>query len=217
MARGKNSRRRGGVAEGGDASPGPVTNPAHAPPPHRPRPPAARGVAATPAAAQVAPDERWLTLRTEHFDVHFTPELEALARRAAGHAELARERLTATLTEPPRGRIHVVVSDAFDVANGYASQLPRPRMVLLAHPPVDELRLSAHDEWLDLLVTHELAHLFHLDTADGVWAALRTLFGRTPLSLPQRMTPWWWIEGAATYYETRLTPGGGWGAPTSTW
>jgi hypothetical protein len=168
---------------------------------------------ATTAAAQVAPDERWLTLRTEHFDVHFTPELEVLARRAAGHAELARERLIATLSDPPGGRIHIVVSDASDVANGYASQLPRPRMVLLAHPPVDELRLSAHDEWLDLLVTHELAHLFHLDTAGGIWAALRTLFGRTPLSLPQRMTPWWWIEGAATYYETRLTPGGRVGSP----
>ena len=36
--------------------------------------------------AQVAPDEAWRTLETAHFRVHFTPELEALARRADAHA-----------------------------------------------------------------------------------------------------------------------------------
>ena len=37
----------------------------------------------TTAPAQVAPDAHWRTISTTHFHIHFTPELEATARRAA--------------------------------------------------------------------------------------------------------------------------------------
>src|SRR3712207_6907183 len=50
------------------------------------------------------------TLRTAHFSVHFTPELEAIARRTAANAERAYAQLAAELV-PPRGPIDIVVSD----------------------------------------------------------------------------------------------------------
>ncbi|HEX2207670.1 MAG TPA: hypothetical protein VHG93_08295, partial [Longimicrobium sp.] len=39
------------------------------------------------AQAQVAPDARWHTFDTPHFQVHYEEGLEALARRAAARAE----------------------------------------------------------------------------------------------------------------------------------
>src|SRR5690606_28962552 len=54
--------------------------------------------------AQLPPHADWRTVRTTNFDVHFTPELEQLARRAAVVAETAWVRLSTEL-ESPRGRV----------------------------------------------------------------------------------------------------------------
>jgi ABC-type nitrate/sulfonate/bicarbonate transport system substrate-binding protein len=90
---------------------------------------------ALPLAAQLPPDAEWRTLDTEHFRVHFTPELEPLARRAAERAETAYAALSDVLVRPPNGRIDLVVSDNVDFANGYATPIPGNRIVVFAHPP----------------------------------------------------------------------------------
>jgi hypothetical protein len=161
-----------------------------------------------PAQAQVPPDARWWTFDTPHFRVHYTEGLEPLARRAADRAERAHAELSATLVRPPRGRIDLLVSDNADFANGFASPLPRNRIVVYAHPPVDEPTLSFYEDWLELVVTHELAHVFHLDYAGGIWRPLRRVLGRSPLLFPELQTPGWVVEGLATYVESALTRAG---------
>src|SRR5688572_32757723 len=37
------------------------------------------------------------------------------------------------------------------------------------------------DDFLQLVITHELVHLFHLDRVGGVWALLQRVFGRAPM------------------------------------
>jgi hypothetical protein len=68
-------------------------------------------VAATGTAQ--APNAHWRTIRTPHFAVHFDAANEAIARRAAGSAERAYERL-APLLAPARGRIDLAVADNVD-------------------------------------------------------------------------------------------------------
>lgn len=162
----------------------------------------------TAAGAQIPPDVRWTVLETEHFRVHFTPGLDELARRAAGYAEVAREELRQALVQPPAGKIDLVVSDNVDFANGFASALPRNRIVVFAHPPVDDPWLAYYDDWLELVITHELVHVFHLDYAHGPLRRLRTLLGRNPLTFPSFNVPDWHVEGLATYLESRLTRAG---------
>lgn len=159
------------------------------------------------AAAQVAPDASWRTLRTEHFLVHFTPETEALARRAAAAAERAYGQLAAELP-PPRGPIDLVVSDDVDFSNGYATTFPSNRIVVYANPPVDHPALRAYDDWNTLVVTHELVHVFHLDRSRGWWRAAQRVFGRSPFLFPNQYLPAWVTEGIAVYYESRLTGSG---------
>ena len=164
-------------------------------------------VVAAPLAAQAHPGGRWSTLETVHFRVHVRPEQESLGVRAAVEAEAAYAALAARLPEPS-ARIDLVVSDQMDVANGFATVFPSPRIVLNPYPPVADLALQRYDRWLRLLVTHEMAHLFHLDRARGWWRFGRAVFGRAPALFPNMLLPTWFIEGLAVHYESRLTGGG---------
>lgn len=161
-----------------------------------------------PAAAQIPPDARWRTFDTPHFRVTFPEGIEPVARRAADRAEKAYAVLSTELVDPPRGRIELVVADNMDLPNGLASPLPFNRVVVYAHPPVAEPSLRYYEDWLQLVILHELVHIFHLDTAEGIWERLRSVFGRSPALFPQFLTPGWFVEGLATAFESRLTPAG---------
>jgi hypothetical protein len=156
------------------------------------------------ASAQLPPNDDWRTLQTQHFRVHFTPPLEQEARRAAVNAERAYAALSTELV-PPRGTIDLVVSDNVDYVNGYATPFPSNRIVVFTHPPSDASGLRSYDDWNSLVITHELAHIFHLDRARGIWRVGQAIFGRNPLLFPNAYEPSWVVEGLAVYFESRLT------------
>lgn len=160
-----------------------------------------------PADAQLVPHDSWRTIATEHFRVHFTPPLEAAARLAASQAEVAWQRVSAEL-RPPRGMIDLVVADNVDFTNGNATPFPTNRIVIYASPPTATRALRFYDDWSELVITHELVHIFHLDRSAGWWGAARKLFGRAPVLMPNLYAPSWVIEGLAVYYESRLTHAG---------
>ncbi|CAN5368823.1 hypothetical protein BH24GEM3_BH24GEM3_23460 [soil metagenome] len=153
-------------------------------------------------------DARWYTFETPNFRVHYHEGLEPLARRAAERAEVAHALLSEEFVDPPSGRIDLVVSDNVDLSNGYATPFPNNRVVVFTHPPVDVAFLGFFDDWLELLIIHELTHIFHLDHTRGWWRGLRSVFGRVPFLFPQIYMPGWVTEGLATYYESLLTRAG---------
>lgn len=159
------------------------------------------------AQGQVRPDLTWRTIAAPPIRVHFTPELEPLARRTLASAQAAYNRLAAELPVP-RGVVDVVVTDHVDFANGFATPFPTNRIVVHARPPVDELSLRNHEDWNRALVTHEMAHIFHLDRARGWWGIAQRIFGRAVPFFPNAYAPRWLLEGVAIHYETRFTRGG---------
>ena len=163
--------------------------------------------AATGASAQLVPNDRWYTIETEHFRVHFTKPLETEARRGALNAERAYAALSTEL-KPPSGKVDLVIADNVDYVNGYATSIPSNRIVIFAHPPIDTPELRNYDDWSQLVITHELTHIFHLDRADGLWRLGRNVFGRHPAFFPNAYLPSWLVEGLAVYYESRVTGSG---------
>jgi hypothetical protein len=159
------------------------------------------------AGAQLVPNERWYTIETEHFRVHFAKPLEAEGRRGAVNAELAWLELSTELKRP-QGKVDLVIADNFDYVNGYATPFPGNRIVVFAHPPTDAPELRNYDDWSRLVITHELTHIFHLDRADGLWRIGRHVFGRHPALFPNQYQPAWLVEGLAVYYESRITGAG---------
>ena len=157
--------------------------------------------------AQVNPARSWSTIRTQHFYVHFTPELETIARRAAADAEAAYAKLSAYL-RPPSGTIDLVIADNVDYTNGYATPFPSNRIVIYANPPVGDDALRFTDDPTELVVTHELTHVFHLERSGGIWRILRRVFGRDPNWFPNAYQPSWFVEGLAVYFESEITGSG---------
>ena len=154
--------------------------------------------------AQVDPSGQWRTLHTPHFLVHFRPADREPAQRTAREAERAWGLLAAEL-RPPRGMVDVTLSDDIDVSNGFTTVFPSSRITVLAAPLPE---LTDFDDWLRLVTTHELTHVFHLDRTTGWWRGVQAVFGRVPGFFPNEYQPSWVVEGLAVYYESRLTEGG---------
>jgi len=156
----------------------------------------------------VDPSLRWRTLETANFAVHFAEQHRAQARTVAGMAERILPGMTALLRWRPESRIHVVVLDSADFANGLASPLPFNYTMVFLSPP-DEGELVQNREWLELVLTHELFHLVHLDMARAAPLGLRRVFGRLPFLFPNVLQPRWVVEGMAVHAES--DPGRGYG------
>lgn len=167
-------------------------------------------VLAAPAYTQ-APDENWRVLDTDHFRVAYPSNLKALASRVANHAERAYRGLEKHFGPAPRSTIDIVVSDHTDIANGFATVTPWNRITILAPPPIEGFELTYFNDWLELIVTHELAHVFHLDRRGLFGRMTKAIFGRPSVGwpiFPNSSLPRWVIEGLATYYESFLTEAG---------
>lgn len=157
--------------------------------------------------AQVRPDLDWRTITTTHFYIHFTPPVEGLARRIAADAERAYAQLSDQL-HPPRGKIDVVVSDDIDASNGSATPFPTNRIIVYANPPINETALRYTNDWGQMVISHELTHIFHLDRTRGIWALGQDVFGRAATLFPNFYSPSWITEGLAVYEESRIAGAG---------
>ena len=167
-------------------------------------------VTAAAEAASYPPRYRWRTITTEHFFVHAHQGEEELAQRAAAIAEDVHVRLTTRLGWTPRTRTHLILTDHVDVSNGSATPFPTNRIeVYVSAPGADPSSpLEYYDNWLELVITHEYAHILHLDQARAVPGFLRKVLGRHPLTFPNDFSPLWLIEGLATLIESEETDAG---------
>lgn len=156
------------------------------------------------------PRYRWQTITTEHFYVHFHQDEEELARRAAGIAESVHSRLAPMMRWTPRGRTHLILADHVDVSNGSATPFPDNRIEIYVSAPGSdpESSIAYYDDWLDLVITHEYAHILHLDQAHGLPRVLRSVFGRHLLTFPNALSPLWMTEGLATFVESEMSDAG---------
>ena len=156
------------------------------------------------AAASFPPDLRFRSVSTDRVTVHYHQGLEPLAREAA---TLATELLASHESRYGLrvGRVQVVLADVEDEPNGFASPLPYPLVHLRAVAPRGADEFGNHDGWLRLVLSHELAHVVHLDEARGLLRAGRRVFGRAPFLFPNGATPTWMVEGLATFEETEAT------------
>ena len=158
-------------------------------------------------AAAFPPHLRFRSVSTGRVTVHYHQGLEAMARQAAA---LATEILAAHEQRygVRAGRVQIVLADVDDDANGFASPLPYPLVHLRAVAPHGNDELGNYHDWLQVLLSHELAHIVHLGEAHGLVRAARHVFGRAPFLFPNATSPTWIVEGLATYEETEETPFG---------
>lgn len=154
------------------------------------------------------PGLRWRTIETRNFLIHFAEHNRAQAQAAASTAERIHLQITSLLDWQPRRRTHIVLLDSADFANGYASPVPFNYSAIFLSPP-DEGELLQNQDWLELVISHELFHIVHLDKAGGSPLALRNVLGRLLPFFPNLLQPGWVIEGLAVYWESTPERGHG--------
>ncbi len=158
----------------------------------------------TAFAQQFDPRHTFRVIPTEHFVIYFHQGEDALAERLARIAEETWQALRAPLGRRAPGRTHVILVDQTDIANGWATPVPRDTIAIYAVWPSASESLNS-DDWLRLAFTHEYTHILHLDRSEGWARAVRGLFGRIPFAFPNLFLPGWQIEGLAVYEESRVT------------
>ncbi len=149
----------------------------------------------------------WGQVESERVLVLYPHErLAEYARRVLLEAEAALAVLD-PLFGPRQGRVVVRIDDSTDVFNAYATPLPRRTVELLAPAPaggVIDLRTPSISY---LILVHELTHAQQLTFRELPGGRLPPRLGLV-LELSAPMPPAWFVEGIATYMESRFTSGG---------
>lgn len=154
------------------------------------------------------PSHDWRSADSEHFVVHYAAARRLQAEQAVAIAERVLPRIATALRWQPEAKIQIVLIDDYDYANGFATPLPFNHTGIFLTPP-DDGELLDNSDWLELVLTHELVHIVHLDKVRGAPRVLQQIFGRHPLWFPALWQPSWLIEGLATYFESDPSRGRG--------
>lgn len=162
----------------------------------------------TAAASAQLPSAPWRTIETAHFRVHFPAPFVVWATRAASAMEGIHERVTDFVGYRPPRLIDVLVEDPAAEANGMAYPfLDRPVIVLWTSPPEAESEIGGYGDWMELLVTHEMAHIVHLTRPRNRPRFLERILP-LPIGPVLLNSPRWLAEGYATVVEGALTGSG---------
>ena len=129
-------------------------------------------------ASVAAPHLDWRTIHTRCCDVHYPHDLEREARRVGTIADESVDNASAFLESAPQERVQIVIHDVTDSPNGFTNVVPYDSVELRAITPEGDSELGATDEYLRLLVQHEILHVVHLDTIHGVPAVVNVVVGK---------------------------------------
>ncbi len=168
---------------------------------------ASAGLAAAALVASVAaPGLEWHTLHTACCDVHYPRQLEHVARRVAVIADESVKNASDFLKSAPAERVQIVLHDVLDTPNGFTNVVPYDSVDLRTITPESDSELSNTDEYLRLLVQHEIMHIVHLDDIHGFPSVVNLVVGK--VWPPNLVQPRFVVEGLAVLAETRFTGGG---------
>lgn len=161
---------------------------------------------AVPAHAAPAPHLHWQTIHTPCCDVHFPADLAVIGARAASIVDECVANAATVLQATPTERIQLTLHDTTDSPNGFANSVPYDNVELRAVTPEDDSELAKTDDWLRLLIQHEIFHIVHLDIIHGLPAIVNVVLGKSwP---PNSVQPRLFVEGMAVWAETQFTNAG---------
>jgi beta-lactamase regulating signal transducer with metallopeptidase domain len=150
-----------------------------------------------PANAQTGsaaprPAGEWRIRHTDHFEIHYPPDLDLHAERVAQEAERAYEKVSSELKHDLAFKVPVILARSADALERAAPAGPGqlPPGGALSDPLRERIVLATDqsaDQWYGLL-THEVAHVFGFDI------------------LPGAATPLWISEGLAEYMRGAWDP-----------
>jgi len=154
---------------------------------------------------------KFYTYESAHFFIHYHKEVEEIVVTVSEIADSVYEDLVKFFGFDV-GKINLVILDAYDFSNGFSTPFyERTIYIFLQNPHADfYFGFGSMKSWLELVITHELAHIFHLEYPHKFWnitisEGFRKNFGRlpSPVAFPNILDPGWQMEGLAVYLESK--------------
>ena len=146
----------------------------------------------------------WVTIKSEHFNVHIPKEHKKLGIKITDICERVYPVVGHSLDYFPK-ITHVIIHTENDESNGLASLFPW-RMELNVTPPQANIT-GKNIHWLESLILHEFTHIVHLRKQKGLSSLTKPFFGDYN-AIWQMVNPVWFTEGIAILNETRFGNGG---------
>ena len=153
----------------------------------------------------VDPKIQWETFTSPHFEIIYDARQYQTARNYALRLELNYKLLSSYFSESPKKTI-VVLNDNTDLANGYATSIPYPHIMVYPVLPTSHDSISEYSDWPQELTLHEYTHILNFEPAHGFFKILRYAMGS--IITPTMLLPRWWHEGIAVEMETRYSSHG---------
>ena len=163
------------------------------------------------------PGTQWKSVETEHFIIHYYPEVEYTARMVAKHCDRVYEKVCSQFDYYLTRKTHIVVRDHEEMANGFA--VFNADWVTIWATNL-YYRLRGRMDWVPVVLTHEFAHIVSLKVNESFaeHAMLGASYGihrdgtnnySVGFMLPVAggmKAPFFWIEGGAEYWTDQAGP-----------
>lgn len=154
---------------------------------------------------EAPPSYEFKTIETAHFFIIYEKQQEPIGQFVANKLETAYKALDPFFSQKPK-KTTVIINDRTDIANGYATRIPYPHIMIYPVLPTATESLSDYGDWAFELLAHEYTHILTFEGARGFIRYLRPIFGS--VVSPNALLPRWWKEGVAVQMETQLSNGG---------
>ena len=157
-------------------------------------------------AEDPAPFEGRSKIETEHFVIIFEPKNSEPATYLASIAEEAYTQISSTYSSFP-DTVYCVIDSRSDLYVSSYSPLPA-HITVSIHGPTWPMFGPRSNDWLKIILLHELTHNVQLTYESGLFYYLSKIFGQGLNAVPASFLPTWAVEGPAVLYETFFTSGG---------
>ncbi len=154
------------------------------------------------------PELKWEEISNQKFIVIFQKGYKNLAFYTLEKAQEIYSKSLKFWQNPIKGKIRILLTDIYDNSNGYATYFPFNQIGIYIFNPEPESMIGSYRDWIYLVLSHEMTHIFNLNSGSGFTYFLRNIFGNSPISYPASMLPTWILEGLAVYMESKLNQWG---------
>jgi len=148
----------------------------------------------------------WKQTVTEHFVFIYQQKNLQAVKELVGFCEDVYKEVTGFFGSYPRQIICVLFGNT-DIANGYYT-FPPHHIGLYVSSPISPWLGAGYENWLRILLVHELTHYVHLRYEAGLFKNLSYIFGEGVIGGDALFLPGWMIEGITTNTETIFSKGG---------
>jgi hypothetical protein len=162
------------------------------------------GLAFMPVAAHAdlfSPDRPLFIIETEYFTLVYPQESTRTAVYLASFADDTYKEVASLLGTAIQHRIPVVITPDSEVANGYYTVYPYPRIVLYEAAIDPDSPLGSFRDDLKSVFIHELTHAVSLGIRPPLEEAVVGIFGE-PLGISAFLTPMAFVEGVTVSFES---------------